>query len=52
MIVDQPSRKLVMAEVPSTAFRTPEYAALGIDGVSIGAAQRRILPDAARDHVG
>ncbi|HEX5366217.1 MAG TPA: phosphoenolpyruvate synthase [Acidimicrobiales bacterium] len=26
----------VMAEVPSVAFRIPEYAALGIDGVSIG----------------
>jgi pyruvate, water dikinase len=26
----------VMAEVPSVVFRVPEYAALGIDGVSIG----------------
>lgn len=26
----------VMAEVPSVAFRIPEYAALGVDGVSIG----------------
>ena len=26
----------VMAEVPSVAYRIPEYAALGIDGVSIG----------------
>jgi pyruvate,water dikinase len=26
----------VMAEVPSVAFRIPEYASLGIDGVSIG----------------
>lgn len=26
----------VMAEVPSVAYRVPEYAALGIDGVSIG----------------
>lgn len=26
----------VMAEVPSVVFRIPEYAALGIDGVSIG----------------
>jgi pyruvate,water dikinase len=25
-----------MAEVPSVAYRIPEYAALGIDGVSIG----------------
>ncbi len=29
-------RRWVMAEVPSVAFRIPEYAALGIDGVSIG----------------
>ena len=28
--------KWVMAEVPSVAYRIPEYAALGIDGVSIG----------------
>jgi len=28
--------KWVMAEVPSVVFRIPEYAALGIDGVSIG----------------
>jgi pyruvate,water dikinase len=26
----------VMAEVPSVAYRIPEYAALGVDGVSIG----------------
>jgi pyruvate,water dikinase len=26
----------VMAEVPSVVYRIPEYAALGIDGVSIG----------------
>jgi pyruvate,water dikinase len=26
----------VMAEVPSVAYRIPEYAALGIDGISIG----------------
>jgi pyruvate,water dikinase len=26
----------VMAEVPSVVYRVPEYAALGIDGVSIG----------------
>jgi len=26
----------VMAEVPSVAYRIPEYAAMGIDGVSIG----------------
>ena len=29
-------RRWVMAEVPSVAYRIPEYAALGIDGVSIG----------------
>jgi pyruvate, water dikinase len=29
-------RKWVMAEVPSVAYRIPDYAALGIDGVSIG----------------
>lgn len=28
--------KWVMAEVPSVVYRVPEYAALGIDGVSIG----------------
>ena len=28
--------KWVMAEVPSVAYRIPEYVALGIDGVSIG----------------
>ena len=28
--------KWVMAEVPSVAYRIPEYAALGIDGISIG----------------
>jgi len=28
--------KWVMAEVPSVAYRIPEYAAMGIDGVSIG----------------
>ena len=28
--------KWVMAEVPSVVYRIPEYAALGIDGVSIG----------------
>ncbi len=27
---------MVMAEVPSVAYRIPEYAALGISGVSIG----------------
>jgi pyruvate,water dikinase len=26
----------IMAEVPSVAYRIPEYAAMGIDGVSIG----------------
>ncbi|MFC5790714.1 phosphoenolpyruvate synthase [Agromyces tardus] len=29
-------RRWVMAEVPSIAYRIPEYAAMGIDGVSIG----------------
>lgn len=29
-------RRWVMAEVPSVVYRIPEYAALGIDGVSIG----------------
>jgi pyruvate,water dikinase len=29
-------KRWIMAEVPSVAFRIPEYAALGIDGVSIG----------------
>lgn len=29
-------KKWVMAEVPSVVFRIPEYAAMGIDGVSIG----------------
>ncbi|MFN8050155.1 MAG: phosphoenolpyruvate synthase [Acidimicrobiales bacterium] len=29
-------KRWVMAEVPSVAYRIPEYAALGIDGVSIG----------------
>lgn len=29
-------RKWVMAEVPSVVYRIPEYAAAGIDGVSIG----------------
>ncbi|WP_083458596.1 phosphoenolpyruvate synthase [Sandaracinus amylolyticus] len=29
-------KKWVMAEVPSVVFRIPEYAKLGIDGVSIG----------------
>jgi pyruvate, water dikinase len=29
-------RKWVMAEVPSVVYRIPEYAAMGIDGVSIG----------------
>lgn len=29
-------RRWVMAEVPSVAYRIPEYAAMGIDGVSIG----------------
>jgi pyruvate,water dikinase len=28
--------KWVMAEVPSVVYRVPEYASLGIDGVSIG----------------
>jgi pyruvate, water dikinase len=29
-------RRWIMAEVPSVIYRIPEYAALGIDGVSIG----------------
>jgi pyruvate,water dikinase len=29
-------RRWVMAEVPSVVYRIPEYAALGVDGVSIG----------------
>jgi pyruvate, water dikinase len=29
-------KRWVMAEVPSVAYRIPEYAAMGIDGVSIG----------------
>jgi pyruvate,water dikinase len=29
-------RRWIMAEVPSVVFRIPEYAALGVDGVSIG----------------
>jgi pyruvate,water dikinase len=29
-------RRWVMAEVPSVVYRVPEYAAMGIDGVSIG----------------
>lgn len=29
-------KRWVMAEVPSIAYRIPEYAAMGIDGVSIG----------------
>jgi len=29
-------KRWVMAEVPSIAYRIPEYAALGVDGVSIG----------------
>lgn len=29
-------RRWIMAEVPSVVYRIPEYAALGIDGVSIG----------------
>lgn len=29
-------RRWVMAEVPSVVYRIPEYAAMGIDGVSIG----------------
>ena len=33
---DRGLRRWVMAEVPSVAYRIPEYAALGIDGVSIG----------------
>jgi pyruvate,water dikinase len=33
---DRSLRRWVMAEVPSVVFRIPEYAAMGIDGVSIG----------------
>jgi pyruvate,water dikinase len=33
---DRGMRRWVMAEVPSVVHRIPEYAALGIDGVSIG----------------
>jgi pyruvate,water dikinase len=33
---DRGLHRWVMAEVPSVAYRIPEYAALGIDGVSIG----------------
>ncbi len=33
---DRAVKKWVMAEVPSVVHRIPEYAALGIDGVSIG----------------
>jgi pyruvate,water dikinase len=33
---DRKMHRWVMAEVPSVAYRIPEYAALGIDGVSIG----------------
>jgi pyruvate,water dikinase len=33
---DRTFQRWVMAEVPSVAYRIPEYAALGIDGVSIG----------------
>lgn len=29
-------RRLIMAEVPSIIYRIPEYAAMGIDGISIG----------------
>ena len=29
-------KRWVMAEVPSVVYRIPEYAAMGIDGVSIG----------------
>jgi pyruvate,water dikinase len=29
-------RRWIMAEVPSVVYRVPEYAAMGIDGVSIG----------------
>lgn len=33
---DRALRRWVMAEVPSVVYRIPEYAAMGIDGVSIG----------------
>ncbi|HEX6419484.1 MAG TPA: phosphoenolpyruvate synthase [Acidimicrobiales bacterium] len=33
---DRRMHRWVMAEVPSVAYRIPEYAALGVDGVSIG----------------
>ncbi|HEX6567584.1 MAG TPA: phosphoenolpyruvate synthase [Acidimicrobiales bacterium] len=33
---DRGLHRWVMAEVPSVAYRIPEYAALGVDGVSIG----------------
>lgn len=33
---DRSLQRWVMAEVPSVAYRIPEYAAMGIDGVSIG----------------
>jgi pyruvate,water dikinase len=33
---DRGLRRWVMAEVPSVAYRIPEYAAMGIDGISIG----------------
>jgi pyruvate, water dikinase len=33
---DRGLHRWVMAEVPSVTFRIPEYAAMGIDGVSIG----------------
>ena len=33
---DRRMHRWVMAEVPSVVYRIPEYAALGIDGVSIG----------------
>jgi pyruvate,water dikinase len=33
---DRALQKWVMAEVPSIVYRIPEYAAMGIDGVSIG----------------
>ncbi|HWB71229.1 MAG TPA: phosphoenolpyruvate synthase [Egibacteraceae bacterium] len=33
---DRDLKKWVMAEVPSVVYRIPEYAALGIDGASIG----------------
>jgi pyruvate, water dikinase len=33
---DRSLRRWVMAEVPSVVYRIPEYAAMGVDGVSIG----------------